>query len=138
ATLGPRAGGQALEVPFVHSLREAGEPAVVVGTAAEQPSLRTLPGPPAPSRSTVGLAEAREGGAPLLYVTADTPEGVLQAAWGLVAERERLAGAPAGFSGPPQLEGRGARGGGGVAPPRPRLRLSPLGAAPAGGPAWGA
>src|SRR5262249_1425111 len=86
ANLALRTGGQALEVHFVHSLREAGEPAVVVGTAAEQPSLRTLPSPPAPSRSTVGLAEAREGGAPLLYVTADTPEGVLQAAWGLVAE----------------------------------------------------
>jgi hypothetical protein len=136
-----------LRVGFVGSPDKGTAPLLVVGTPLEQPALRETLGTQvswsdtpsgaalahagAPLDPAAGLlAIARRPDRPALAVIANTPEGVLRAAWGLIAGPPPTAEPSARIWDEPRRAARATREWSGFIPPRTGFRLSEAGYGP--------
>ena len=148
ADLACRAAPRAVDLRFVGSV-EGDDPILIVGTPAEQRLLRAVATPrvtikDGPNGSAlvvaggsliddatgvVGLTATGPHGAPVLYVTGNTPEAVARAGWSLAAHSQ-WQGDLALASSSPAWRAKRPREWGGFPPPRARFTLSDMGLSP--------
>lgn len=149
ADLACRAAPRAVDLRFVGSV-EDDDPLLIVGTPAEQrllpavatPRVTIIDRPNGPALAVagaspiddatglVGLTSTGPHGAPVLYVTGNTPEAVARAGWSLAAHSQ-WQGDVALASSSPAWRAKRPREWGGFPPPRARFSLSDMGLSPA-------
>jgi hypothetical protein len=148
ADLACRAAPRAVDLRFVGSV-EDDDPLLIVGTPAEQRLLRAVATPrvtinDGPNGSAlavvgaspiddatglVGLTATGPHGAPVLYVTGNTPEAVVRAGWSLAAHSQWQGDLALASSSPAwRAKRRGEWRG--FPPPRARFSLSDVGLSP--------